>query len=283
MIQRELMACPICDGVDFVNLCEPVKVEEVVIPPAVRCNRCGLGMEHQLSGDPFQYGRSQYDQKRDKAEGVRAWARYHHDTAVAGLRYQQLQSVLPKQHPNPSWLDVGCNNGAMLAFMRRKGWNVAGVEADSQFCEEVNAVSGIAVLPYPVWIHSYWRSIEDARSRNNKVNVPSSFTVVSFFDVLEHLLDIVSAVKAAIESTSIGGIVIVEAPDLDAVEGDFANWKHRRITPNFTEHIWHFSEKSLVALFDQHAGYGRVVAIHRPIPGRLQFVWRKLAMEQQQQ
>ena len=40
------------------------------------------------------------------------------------------ENVFPPWSGEGRLLDVGCGNGYFLAFMRRMGWNVSGVEID---------------------------------------------------------------------------------------------------------------------------------------------------------
>ena len=99
--------------------------------------------------------------------------------------------------------------------------------------------------------------------------------VISFFDVLEHMFDPVAAVMQACNMLrTTGGLLIIEVPHF--YEGmspvEFVQWKHRRISQDITEHIWHFSETSLLTLLERYAGDGNLVATVHPIPGKLQII-----------
>lgn len=262
---RDLLLCPVCHGTDFAELCP----DEPGGPlGAAACTGCGLGLERQLSADPFGYARAAYDRARERGAGTPAWARYHHDSAVAAARFRQLAGVLPAQPGR--WLDVGCGTGAFLAHARRLGWRVCGVEADAAFCQEVGRATGITVLPQEAWLQAYWRQLQQPGP------AAGEWHCVSFFDVLEHVLDLQAFFQAAVAALAPGGLLVVEAPDRDAAApGEFAAWRHRKVTAEFTEHVWHFNESSLRRLAGRYAPAGEVVACQRPLPGRLQFVWRK--------
>jgi 2-polyprenyl-3-methyl-5-hydroxy-6-metoxy-1,4-benzoquinol methylase len=209
-----------------------------------------------------------YDHHRERGQATPAWRRYHHDTAVALKRLQQLKPVLPNKPGR--WLDIGCSTGALLSAARRSGWEVRGVEADAGFCEEVETVSGIAVVPYRTWLSVTWASLSGGVAK-------PMFDVVSMFDVAEHLTGVVDAFQAACSVIVPHGLLIVEVPDLDSCESAevFRTYPHRKVDAEFTEHIWHFSERSLTELCRRHLGRGAVLRCERPVAGRLQFVWHK--------
>jgi hypothetical protein len=258
-LPRTLAICPTCHTADFDEL-------DTRPYPAVRCRGCRLGMELKLSANPLAlYDRATYDREREGGGGTPTWARFHHDVAVADLRINQLQEA--QALPGAAlgvWVDVGCSTGAHLVQARRRGWGVGGVELDPEFCKEASAASGISVLPYAHWIAQAGAT-------------PTAVGVVSFFDVLEHLIDPTIAIRAAVASLSAGGVVVVEAPDLDSCETpeEFRTWRHRRITPDHTEHMWYFSKTAVESMFTAYAGVGRKAAFYRPLPGRFTYVWKK--------
>jgi SAM-dependent methyltransferase len=261
------VVCPVCDGEEFDPLTDQ--------PPAAgRCRGCGLGIEYVLSTDPMAgYARGRYDALRDAGCGVPTWARFHHDTAVAVDRLRQLTPHLPAAPAGGRWIDVGCGNGAMLALLRRRGWRPYGVEADLGSAHELQAVHGFPVIPYGTWL-----AAADAE-RGDKDGLRKVAAVVSFFDTLEHLLDPVAAVRTARSFTQPGGLIVVEAPDLDGVPPqEFDAWKHRRKNRDageagqtFTEHVWHFCERSVTTLLRRHYR-ATAVRVSRPVPGRFQAV-----------
>jgi hypothetical protein len=93
---------------------------------------------------------------------------------------------------------------------------------------------------------------------------------------LEHALDPTALLRAAartftpVDSSS---FLVIEVPDLDSAE-DFVNWKHRRVSDSFTEHVWHFCETALTKMVARYVPGTRLVHTARPVHGKLQMVWR---------
>lgn len=262
-VPRDMVICPTCHADEFDRWAEGRVM--------VRCRRCGLGIETHLSSDPASaYGRRKYDEVRhfDRSS---AWARFHHDVAVAEARLRQLADHLPR--PEGTWLDIGSNTGAFLVQARRRGWDVAGVELDIEFCREASAVVGVPMWPYQSWASS----VEAASQQKASEQAAAAPRVVSLFDVLEHTYDPTYVVHLATRTVSHGGRVVIEVPDLDEcpTPDSFLTWKHRKIFDGFTEHVWHFNERALTRMFDVYGGLGAVQHVGRPLPGRLQFVWAR--------
>lgn len=262
----DLLVCPVCAGTEFADM-------TTKWPHAARCGGCGLGVERSVVLPRGAYRPEAYDAARNDGYGSDRWARFHHDAAVAHLRLAQLESALPPR--KGVWVDVGCNNGAFLTAARRRGWLPLGVEAEAEACRETADRLDLAVVPYQVWAGSV------------RAGQGPPATAVSGFDLVEHLLDPVHFLQTAAAALDGDGALVVEVPDLDACGGDFEGWRHRRVAKAagghlgspFTEHLYHFSEATLTKLAALHLPAMRAVRVARPVPGKLQVVWRKAAAQ----
>lgn len=252
-----LVVCPVCESTTFGKLSES--------PPAFRCDECGLGIEASVSSNPVgDYASEAYDAARNGGTGSDRFARFHHDCAVAVHRMRQMKDPLAAV-PDAArlWLDVGANNGAVLAVARRRGWEVRAVEADPRACADLTTLFGIPAVTYGLWCAEGGPDAGVVRPG-----------VVSFFDTLEHMLDPTAALSVASADLEVGGLLIIEAPDLDSAK-NFDNWKHRRVRPDFTEHQYHFNEKSLEIAVARYCLSMSLVHVARPVVGKIQMVWRK--------
>lgn len=242
--------CPTCEIGDFDVLSASSTF------PAVRCKLCGLGIERRLALSVDAYEAANYGESRDNNAGVRSSLRWHHDVAVATMRYNQLAELIG---PHPSgrneWIDVGCGAGAMLTVAQRHGYETIGIEDDPLTVTAPSAVRG-----FHTWI---------TRSYSDKL----WGAVITAYDVIEHMPDPTAAIRAIDRDALDGAIVVFEVPDLDRCD-NFDKWTHRRINESFTEHIWHFSTTSLDRMIRRYAPRLQPVWNKQPVPGKLQSVWR---------
>ena len=253
--QFDRFACPTCGLTETT----PITTSR---PHAVRCNTCGLGCELTVSDDPFgAYAPDNYDKKRDNEATKSSWRRFHHDCAVAHERLKQLQPIVgypDKERAHQfTWIDVGASTGAFAVVARREGWQTGVVELDAEAVRRTEQLFGISGVTY-----------------NRFITDPPISRVVSLFDVLEHQIDFPITIMTAEKVIMQGGYLVVEVPDF-ATADDFEHWKHRRITSEFVEHQWHFTEGALVAAITKYAPTLTHVRTSAPVFGKLQMVWQR--------
>lgn len=265
------VTCPICETENFDRIGPlPSGRESWEPPPALRCRDCGLAVETHTALPRHAYDIERYDAARDHGAGADRWSRFHHDSAVAVSRLEQLKPFLGRVADSgvkPLWLDLGCGSGAFLTVARRRGWRVLGVEADDLTVHEIASRLGIPGMAYEAWC-GY---AQTAAAAPTKVQPPN---VISGYDFLEHMLDPVDCVKTAVSALTPGGLFVAETPDLDKAE-DFGTWRHRRISRHFTEHVTHWSASAFRRLADVHLPGAKVEAVREPVPGKIQVVIRK--------
>lgn len=233
----------------------------------VKCLECGLGLQHRLPADPGKlYSRLNYDEHRaEESCQPPAWSRFWHDYAVGMMRMMQLDGVLPK---SGLWVDFGCGNGGLLAAARESGFDPLGVELDPSFCQEVLVNTGI----FTCSTQAFFANPANTVANYTGDMLLSSETVVSLFDVLEHLVDPVGNLDRVIRSVQRVGrevtVMVVEVPDFDAAPQELSKWKHLR--PD--EHLTHWSREPLDRV-GKRLGF-RSRQYQTPIKGKIQAVWQ---------
>ncbi|MGH9390177.1 MAG: class I SAM-dependent methyltransferase [Vicinamibacteria bacterium] len=95
-------------------------------------------------------------------------------------------------------LDVGCSVGGVLSAASRAGWSPVGVEISTRDAELVRSRLGFEV---------FCGTLEEAPFAQG------SFDAVTFFDVLEHLLDPREALAAARRFLRPGGVLLARVPN----------------------------------------------------------------------
>lgn len=226
---QEVRACALCGS----EARAPVFREEPFA--VVRCGDCGL--VYVTPRLPALELAAVYDESywRNETPSERGYADYLADGPLYRRTFRRrlrlLEGYLP---PTGRALDVGCAAGFFLEVLREHGWDVCGVEPSPAVARRASEhasldvhVGSLDTAPYP----------------------PASFDLVSFWDVVEHLPDPVTAVRRAATLLRPGGVLVIETQN---VESHFARllgrrWHHYK----HLEHLHHFGPATLARLMGE--------------------------------
>jgi SAM-dependent methyltransferase len=234
----------------------------------VECETCGFIFQAIPPADPLgNYRRRGYDRIRRAHGGPAAFARFHHDLRVARNRVQSVRPLAPSKGV---WLDVGAGNGAMLAAADEAGYEAVGVELHPETAGELQAVLGRRVLSMAEAITDWLRPI----------------AVLSFYDVLEHLVEPRGVLRRLCEDLAVGGVLAIEVPDAGSARARNLRGRWKHVKPD--EHLGYFTEVSLRALVARCGCFQRAHRVSRresidtegrsvrvPSDDKLHLIWRK--------
>jgi SAM-dependent methyltransferase len=117
-------------------------------------------------------------------------------------------------------LDVGCGSGAFVYACRARGYTAFGCEIASYSYSECK----------PSWVH---------RVRlENLTFPPGYFDVVTFFDVLEHVMDPIKMLREIVAISRYAGRCIIEIPRFFHPSGQH-HWKD-------DEHLWYWDTNQML-------------------------------------
>lgn len=187
-----------------------------------------------------QYKTGAYHKSSDRHKGCVPYdQRYVHDLEVALTRIKRYGEVLNgRTHNLVSVLDVGCANGAFVDAVAEndmQGWGI-----------DLNLVG------------SPRRHCRAADIHHLPEDFPKSFDLITYHDVLEHVIDPRAELLAAWKLAARGGVIVVDVPDISTEAG------LHHVKP---EHLWYFSERTLKDLI-WDCGFKPLYA-DTPIPGKL--------------
>lgn len=194
--------------------------------PVMVCGNCGvlrqiLRMTPQELSDWYRvYFKGQYTHT------------YEHDLEVGKTRLDRygLSTGL-------RLLDVGCGNGGFLDAAKARGIEVIGQDVSPDADSDDVYVGQLEAIGFPT----------------------DSFDVVTVHDVLEHLIDPLSALKEIRRVLRRPGKLILDYPNFFSDSGKH-HWKH-------VEHLWMFTHPQLIRIVEQ-AGFA-ITNSYRPIPSKL--------------
>lgn len=131
-------------------------------------------------------------------------------------------------------LDMGCGTGAFLNTMKKKGWNVKGMEPDEDARKLAKQLYGLSI---------------DEPTAINELN-NQSFDAITLWHVLEHvhqLHDYVEQLKRLLKPK---GKLFIAVPNYQSK--DAAAYRLYWAAYDVPRHLYHFSPTSLKVLMQQH-------------------------------
>ncbi|MCI0586182.1 MAG: class I SAM-dependent methyltransferase [Planctomycetes bacterium] len=215
----------------------------------VRCADCSL-VYTTPHPDPEAlralYGESYW---RSPAAAERGYTDYLRDEPHYLRTYRRRLRLVRRHAPRPGRaLDVGCAAGYFLRVLAEAGWEVHGVEVSpfvARFARERHGLDSIRV-----------GSLEEAGFP------PASFDLVTFWDVVEHLPDPRSALRAARGLVRPTGLLLLETQNVRSLAARLLGrrWQHFKQP----EHLYHFDPDTIARLL---AEAGFEVVENRPFFG----------------
>ena len=148
------------------------------------------------------------------------------------LRYMTLE-----HEPAGKLLDVGCGGGRFLNRMKKRGWQVEGVDFDAQAIEKATAHYGIKA---------------HVGDLTQCALPPNSFDAITMSQTIEHLHDPNATLIECLRILKPGGLLVMTTPNVKSIgAGEFGAFWRGWEAPR---HLHLFSVESL-RLLTQRAGF----------------------------
>jgi len=230
-----LNQCPICEHDHLLELCN------IYGYPYVECESCG----HIFSAhSPKQSAiKSLYTSEEDELKSIQTEI-----YANIELFHKRIQMIAePKVNyvnaclsSKGKWVDVGCGVGEILVAAQNSGWKVMGIEGDPVEVEFARS-HGIEIKNTYI-------------DENNRSQLLNDVEVVSFFNVIEHIIDPNTFLKVTISTLKSNSYVVIEVPRHPSLSSlaimSYPNLAGRHIYP--PDHLHIFTEKSLELLLTKY-------------------------------
>ncbi|MGZ8174223.1 MULTISPECIES: class I SAM-dependent methyltransferase [Methylobacter] len=251
-LKAKFLGCPLCSAESEVLLqadCRNYVSWHEMLPPVLswmRCTGCGhvhtedywtqAGLEQVFAyTHANQAAGGNPDQKRQ------TWKPVVQNVLTVLGGYSALQALSPP----PTWLEVGCGDGALVMTAAEFGFNAIGLDARGQTVQALRASGYQAVC-----------------GDFMTIKVEGNPFIISMMDVLEHLQNPCEALQRAHSLLHPKGVLVISLPNSDC-----SSWRLMgNANPYWIEieHYHNFSRQRLTALLNQ---YGFDV-VHYDIPSR---------------
>ncbi len=183
-MEMEDVECPLCEG----SRGEPLHLEGSF--QMVRCPLCRFVF---LNPRPTRDSLFHFYQKYlpEEASSIESWERMMKSV------FHRAADLLEPHRRDGRLLDVGTGFGFFLAQMKKRGWDITGVEISKKAMGYARDVLGLKIHPGPL----------------ERVSFPEShFDVVTGFYVIEHLLNPMTFLKECYRILKPGGLLLLRYP-----------------------------------------------------------------------
>jgi len=234
-----MRACFICDTAAKVNHYAHVAAQDYL-----RCSRCGLifvdainppdQLYHAYDGGLFKAWRRKLVAPFRGFTQVRNFGK---SMARAKRIFDFVASMYTTHHQNPTWLDIGCNKGFLLAAAVAQGWQVYGVELVPEL-----------MRPFQRKFKSFANNIFSTRF----IDVQANFSDI---DVIEHFEEPRRDLSSIYRLLKPGGLFVAQTPDGSVPQAGELKERWGALKP--LEHLHIFNGTNL-EIFAKQLGFAEI-------------------------
>mgnify|MGYP001182528236 CR=1 FL=1 len=199
----------------------------------VSCETCGFTLTNPRPDDDSlakYYKSEMYISHTNSSEGIFNWT------------YQKIRlyttkrkvALLRKLVPTGKHLDVGCGTGEFLSACKKSGYETEGIEPSDEARKKAVKNHGLSI----------------SKSSNLTQYAKDEFNSISLWHVLEHIPNINTLVSQLNHTLKHDGKIIVAVPNHNS--WDAKHYKEYWAAWDVPIHLWHFSKKTIVKLFEKH-------------------------------
>jgi 2-polyprenyl-3-methyl-5-hydroxy-6-metoxy-1,4-benzoquinol methylase len=227
--------CPLCNAE---HLAEFLKAKDHLLTSESftlnKCQACGFVFTQNTpsSEEIGKYYQSQdYVSHSDTRKGLMNRLYHLGRTFMLGKKHRMVDKLANGK----KLLDIGCGTGYFPAYMKQKGFKVAGVEVDSKAREFARKEFGLAVYSPDEFLNH---------------EIEGDFDVITLWHVLEHLDDFDHYMEKMLEQLSPEGSLVIALPNCSAF--DARHYKEFWAGYDVPRHLWHFTPSTFKILVEKH-------------------------------
>lgn len=198
------MNCPVCKGslAKYTNLID-------------RCSSCGVGVTKESRIQESDYHRDEQYLQEDKLFG--------------NIFARRVKIITDLIRPPGLALEIGCSTGILLSQLKKKGWDVMGVEVSKLSAQEATK-----------------KDLEVFNGKFEDFHSSKKFDLVILNHVLEHLNDPLKIIEQIFSLLTDRGAILIDVPNFGSLSARIQKNTWPLLLPS--EHLWHFTEESLIRL-----------------------------------
>ena len=133
-------------------------------------------------------------------------------------------------------LDIGCGDGKILSFLKKRGHEVVGTEYDTTYKKKISNKKKIVIY-----------------SNNKALKAKKKYDLIILTQVLPHLEDANKIIIKIRNSLKNSGTVYISMPNFSSIQSKLtkSSWHHLDIP----RHFYHFNEKTFIKYMSRKKFY----------------------------
>ncbi|WP_369908031.1 class I SAM-dependent methyltransferase [Mesonia sp. K7] len=153
--------------------------------------------------------------------------------AVKSFMLQHKLKLIENCQPvNKTILDIGAGTGDFLAYLKKKDWQVKGVEPNPS-ARNLAEQKGITL-----------------HQDISELPTDDKFEVITLWHVLEHIPDLENFILQLKSRLTENGVLIIAVPNFKSYDARY--YQNFWAAYDVPRHLWHFSQKGIKRLFAAH-------------------------------
>lgn len=237
-MEFETIACPLCEEMRCTpQIAAPDRfnLQSEIRHHIVACARCGfvfLNPRPKIDAIAEAYKDAAYQPFLSAHSQRRVWDRLYE--LARRLHVRRKRRNIEQLKPKGKILDVGCGTGEFLNEMQRRGWQAFGVETNQQAAEHAKSRYGLPVTTCDL-IAADFRE--------------ATFDVVTFWHVLEHVVNPVQTLKTAKRFLKDDGVIVIACPNIESYDARF--YRDHWVALDAPRHLSHFVPATMANACEQ--------------------------------
>src|SRR3989344_2242475 len=221
------MKCCICNGTRYRNVLVTDKRK------LVSCSNCGMIFFENFKKVQYE----KYDTKN-----------YTRDLPLFYKYLEIFAKVITNHKKKGSLLEIGSGIGILIDIMKKKGWNVEGIEQSKKGVEYAKKQLGVNLIQGDFFTKK----------------LTKKYDVVAANHVIEHIEKINQFLQKIRKNLNNKGIIVLGLPNIDSWDFKLLGKKWPALMPD--QHIWQFTPKTITKLLEKNNF--RVIEIRKEQPLR---------------
>jgi len=230
---------PVCPGCSSSSIRQQFSAEDFTVSHQLfgiwECGHCSLRFTQDVpdaaSIGAF-YRSDAYVSHTDTKEGI--INRLYHFVRKRTMRKKNALIRHQTGLSSGRLLDIGAGTGAFVHVMQRTGWQVTGLEPDSDTRQRARERYGLALLP----VDTLFQLPEE------------SFDAITLWHVLEHVHDLHAYIAQIKKLLTPNGRLFIAVPNYTSYDAGY--YRQFWAAYDVPRHLYHFSPASIHCLLEKH-------------------------------